>query len=291
MSWQPTASTGGRRALAAWFAVCVVFLYVPLLVLMVFSFNDSQIVSWPLSGFTTRWYSQAWHDEQLRDSLITSLELAVVASLVSLVLASLAGLALARNRFRGRMTVYLLLLAPLIMPFLVVGVLLLVFFKVTAVPLSVATVAVGHALVILPYMLLVLVPRLASINPSLEEAARDLGATRLGSYWFVLRPLMVPALVSGFVIGLTISFDEYPVASFLAGDSLTFPIYLYSRLRLPTGQAELIAVASLIIIVSLAAVFLVELGRLIPRRRGSRKDAATATDPTPSLSEEVPTRG
>jgi len=270
MSYSPLGSNAARTALAGWFVVVIVVLYVPLLVLIALSFNDSTVASLPFSGFTTRWYQAVFDDPQLRSSLWTSVQIAVVSSLVSMVLASLAALGLARNRFRGRAFVYILLLSPLIMPFIVVGVVLLVFFKVLAVPLSSFTVIIGHALVILPYTLLILVPRLAQINPEVEEAARDLGATRMGAYWFVVRPLMVPALVAGFAVGLSISFDEYPVASFLIGDDLTFPVYLFARLRQPTGQPEIIAIASIIIVVTLAGVAVWEAARYAADRRLAR---------------------
>ncbi len=254
MNFTPAASRAGRGSLRLYFAIVVLVMYAPLAVLMLLAFNKSTIAAFPMTGFSLHWFRVAAQDHELLTALAASIKIAVAASLVALVLSSLAGLGLARNRFRGRAVVYLLLLSPLIMPFIVVGVILLVFFKVMGVPLSSFTVVIGHVLVILPYTLLVLVPRLVQINPELEEAARDLGATRLGAYWHVLRPLMTPALVSGFIIGLTTSFDEYPVASFLIGNGITFPVYLYSRLRLPTGQAEIVAVGAVITLITLLLV-------------------------------------
>ena len=254
MNFTPAASRLGRGVLGGYFGLVAVIMYAPLAVLCLLAFNSSSIAAFPMSGFSLHWFQVAAQDSELRTALAASIKIALAASFLSLILASLAGLGLARNRFRGRAVVYLLLLSPLIMPFIVVGVILLVFFKVMGIPLSSATVVIGHTLVILPYTLLVLVPRLVQINPELEEAARDLGSTRMAAYWHVLRPLMTPALVSGFIIGVTTSFDEFPVASFLIGNGTTFPLYLYTRLRLPTGQAEIIAVGAVITVITLLLV-------------------------------------
>ncbi len=147
-----------------------------------------------------------------------------------------------------------LLLSPLVIPYIVFGISLLLFFHALGIGLSFATLTIAHIVLSVPYTILVLVPRLEQIDSSLEEAARDLGATRLRTFRSIILPLIFPAVVSAFLIALVVSFDEYAVASFVAGSQTTFPIYLYGALRFPSRLPEVIAVAVVVMTVSLVVV-------------------------------------
>jgi spermidine/putrescine transport system permease protein len=153
------------------------------------------------------------------------------------------------------------------MPLVVLGISLLLLFKVLGVQLSLLTVAIGHVVISLPYTILVLLPRLAQIDSSLAEAAYDLGAGRLTTFRRVTFPLILPAVVSAFLIAFTTSFDEYAVASFLAGPRETFPLFLYAALRFPSQLPQVIAVAVVILTLTLVVVVGIELWR---RRAESR---------------------
>jgi spermidine/putrescine transport system permease protein len=253
-------SKNGARILRFFFFLVVVFLYAPILILLIFSFNDSNLPSLPLSGFTLEWYRQFLHDTDLHTALRTSAIVAVLSSIGAVTLGVLASLALRRG-FRGMAAVSALLLTPLVIPYIVFGISLLLFFHSLGVGLSFATLTIAHIVLSVPYTILVLVPRLEQIDDSLEEAARDLGATRLRTFRSIILPLILPAVVSAFLIALTVSFDEYAVASFVAGSQTTFPIYLYGALRFPSRLPEVIAVAVVVMTASLVVVVGAELGR------------------------------
>src|SRR5436305_3259309 len=260
-------SKNGARLLRAFFALVIVFLYAPIAILLIFSFNKSAVPTFPLSGFTLHWYRDFLGNSELRGALETSAIIAAVSSTGAVVLGVLASIALTRRRFLGKAAVSALLLSPLVIPYLVFGISLLLLFHTLGVPRSLLTVVIGHIVISLPYPILVLVPRLDQIDVSLEEAAFDLGASRLRTFRSITLPLILPAIVSAFLIAFTTSFDEYAVASFVVGTRVTFPIYLYSALRFPNQLPQVIAVAVVAVILSLAVVVAADLGRRLADRR------------------------
>jgi len=244
-------SKTGARLLRVFFAFVVVFLYAPIAILLIFSFNNSDLPAFPLSGFTLHWYHQFLTNADLRGALETSGIIAALSSVGAVVLGVLASIVLVRRRFVGKAAVSALLL----------------LFHQLGIPRSILTVVIGHVVISLPYTILVLVPRLEQIDVSLEEAAFDLGATRLQTFRAITLPLILPAVVSAFLIAFTTSFDEYAVASFLVGTRSTFPIYLYSALRFPSQLPQVIAVAVVVLLVSLTVVVAAELGRRFAESR------------------------
>jgi spermidine/putrescine transport system permease protein len=260
-------SRNGRRLLRIFFVLLVLFLYAPIAVLLLFSFNDSDIPAFPLSGFTTQWYHDFATNPDLKGALVTSALVALMSSAVAVFLGVLASLALVRRRFFAKSAVSALLLAPLVIPYIVFGVSLLLFFHAAGIPRSLLTVVIGHVVISLPYTILVLVPRLTQIDVNLEEAAYDLGAGPFRTFGWIVLPLILPAVLSAFLIAFTTSFDEYAVASFVVGTRQTFPIYLYSALRFPSNLPQVIAVAVVVLVVSLVVVVGAEVGRRIAERR------------------------
>jgi spermidine/putrescine transport system permease protein len=260
-------SKNGARVLRVFFALVVVFLYAPILILLIFSFNSSEVPAFPLSGFTLHWYHQFLVNADLRNALQTSAIVAALSSLVAVVLGILASIALVRQRFRAKGPVSALLLSPLVIPLVVFGISLLLLFHAIGLALGITTVVIGHIVISLPYTILVLMPRLQQIDVSLEEAAYDLGASRLRTFRSITLPLILPAVVSAFLIAFTTSFDEYAVASFVVGNTVTFPIYLYSALRFPNQLPQVIAVAVVVITISLVVVVAAEVGRRVAERR------------------------
>jgi spermidine/putrescine transport system permease protein len=260
-------SKNGRRVLRSFFGLVVVFLYAPIVVLLVFSFNNSALPAFPLSGFTLRWYGEFLHNGDMRAALETSAIVATLSSIGAVALGMLASIALARRDFRGKPVVSALLLSPLVIPVVVFGISLLLLFHTLGVPRSLLTVVIGHVVISLPYTILVLVPRLQQVEAALEEAAYDLGAGPLTTFRTVTLPLVLPAVFSAFLIAFTTSFDEYAVASFVVGTRETFPIYLYSALRFPSQLPQVIAVAVVVLTVSL----LVVVGAELVRRRAEQR--------------------
>lgn len=267
-------SKNGRRFLRGFFALVIVFLYAPILVLLVFSFNNSELPAFPLSGFTLHWYHEFFANSDLRSALETSAIVAALSSLGAVLLGMLASIALTRRRFRGKALVSALLLSPLVIPLVVFGISLILLFHTLGIPRSILTVAIGHVVISLPYTILVLVPRLEQVDVALEEAAHDLGAGPFSTFRTVTLPLILPAVVSAFLIAFTTSFDEYAVASFVVGTRETFPIYLYAALRFPSQLPQVIAVAVVVLTVSLLVVLGAELGRRSAERRLGALDPA-----------------
>ena len=260
-------SKNGARLLRLFFIVVVAFLYAPIVILLIFSFNKSAVPTFPLSGFTLHWYRAFLANSEIRGALETSAIIAALSSAGAVVLGVLASIALTRHRFRIKPAVSALLLSPLVIPYVVFGISLLLLFHTLGVPRSLLTVVIGHVVISLPYTILVLVPRLDQIDVSLEEAAFDLGASRLRTFRSITLPLILPAVVSAFLIAFTTSFDEYAVASFVVGTRVTFPIYLYSALRFPSQLPQVIAVAVVVLVLSLAVVVAAEVGRRFVERR------------------------
>lgn len=264
------SSRAGLWILRAFFVVLVVFLYVPLLVLVVFSFNKGDI-TFPLEGFTVSWYQRAAENPTLLAALQRSAIVATVTSLLAVALGVLASYALVRRMFRGKAAFSALVFSPLVIPYLVFGISLLVLFKLfdkvmvaltgTYLDVGMHAVIVGHVVVALPYTILTILPLLERLSISLEEAAHDLGASPWNTFWRVTFPLLMPALVSAFLIAFTLSFDEYAIASFLAGTQSTWPVFLFSQLRVPSQLPELIAVSSVILVLSVGLVVAAEFGR------------------------------
>src|SRR5579862_4387001 len=263
----PALSKNGARALRVFFGLVVLFLYAPIVILLIFSFNNSAVPTFPLSGFTFHWYHEFLANGDLRAALWTSAIIAALTSVGAVLLGVLSSIALVRRRFRAKALVSALLLSPLVIPYVVFWISLLLLFHTLGVSNGVPTVVIGHIVITLPYTILVLVPRLEQIDESLEEAAYDLGASRLRTFWAITFPLILPAVASAFLIAFTTSFDEYAVASFVIGTRATFPIYLYSALRFPSQLPQVIAVAVVVLVVSLTIVVAAEVGRRWAERR------------------------
>ena len=260
-------SRNGRRVLNVWFAVLLVFLYVPLLLLLVFSFNDNNLPVFPLRGFTTQAYQDFASNPELRAAVVTSAKIAALSSVVAVVLGLVAAIALARRRVVGKSLVSALLLSPLVVPYIALAIGLLVFFNEASVPLGVSSLVMGHVVLSIPYTILILVPRLERLDVRLEEAARDLGAGTAQTFRLITFPLILPALVSAYLVAFVLSFDEIVVASFIAGDTTTFPLYLFSQLRFPTLLPQMLAVACVVMLVSALVLIGAEVARRVLERR------------------------
>jgi spermidine/putrescine transport system permease protein len=260
-------SRNGKRVLNVWFAVLLVFLYTPLGLLLLFSFNDNNLPVFPLRGFTTQAYEDFAANPELRASVVTSAKIAALASLVAVLLGVLASIVLVRRRVVGKGAASALLLSPLVVPYIALAIGLLVFFNEVSAPLGLPTLVMSHVVLAIPYTILILVPRLERLDVRLEEAARDLGASALQTFRLITLPLLLPALVSAYIVAFVLSFDEIVVASFVAGDTTTFPLYLFSQLRFPTLLPQVIAVACIVMAASVILLIGAEIGRRVVERR------------------------
>ena len=269
----------GRAVLHTYFLLLVLFLYVPLVVLVIFAFNDSSVPTLPLSGFTTHWFHQAFSNTDLTGSVRRSLELAIVDGLLATALGVLAAAGLAARRLFLRSLITTVLLLPLVVPYIVLAVGLVILLHQLSITTSLTAVLAGHIVISLPYSVLVILPRLRMLDASINEAARDLGASEIWAFVLVTLPLLAPALVSSFLIAFTISFDEFAIASFLApAGAPTFPVFVYTGARTPLLQPQVIAIGSMVVVASLVLVIGAEIVRRWWERRieGRKGDTAPA---------------
>ena len=251
----------------------VVLLYGPVMLLPVFSVNDSIYIAFPFKGFTTQWYYQMATSRPLINALISSLKVAIPVAIISTALGLLAAKALTRYRLPGRQFVMGLLMIPLVVPFIVLGVgNLVVLRKVFDFDLSLWTIGAGHVLICTPFSILVLMSRLEGFDKSLEEASLDLGENAWVTFWRVTFPLALPGVVSSLLLAFTESLDEYVIASFLSGNDATLPIFIWSQLRFPQKLPDVLALGSCIFVISFIAIVLSEAAR----RRGVQSTTASA---------------
>jgi spermidine/putrescine transport system permease protein len=252
----------GRASLALYYWAFIVFLFAPLVVIVVFAFNKSSTPVLPIAAFSTRWFELAFANTQLTGALARSAAIGVATGLFATALGIMSSLGLSASRLRLRAFVVAILLLPLVVPYISLAVGLLILLNELGLQISLWAVFLGHVVIALPFSILVVLPRLRSLDPALVEAARDLGSGEISAFNLVTLPLLVPSLVSSFLICFITSFDEFAIASFLAPPGLpTYPVFLYSGSRTPALLPELIAIGSIIIVASLLIVVMAEGGR------------------------------
>ncbi len=241
-----------RVPLGPFFVGMLVLLYLPIAVLFVFSFNAGTTLSFPLRGLTFDWYAAVLGDAALLSAARNSLVVGVAAATIATVIGCLVAVAVLRFRFRGRRLLLALAGLPLVVPFVVMGVAFFLLFVAIDLPRSLLTVAVGHSVIATPYATLILIARLGGLDPALEDASMDLGATYPATLRRVVLPLMGPTLVSAWLTCFIVSFDEIALAIFLVGGDPTFPVFLYGQLRFAQRLPVLIAMAVLLMLATVA---------------------------------------
>lgn len=255
----PQAAAPRRRSrpwlLAIWTGVVFAFLYLPIVVLVLMSFNDSRILSLPFKGFTLNWYAMAYHDAAIRISLVNSLKVAAAATVLATFFGTLAGFAIYRYRFFGRNAFRIALNLPILLPGIVTGVAMLAYLSDVGLSLSLWTVVLGHAVFGLPVALGPMLTRLSQFPRSLEEAAYDLGARPGEVFLGVIFPYIRSAVVAGALLAFTLSFDEVVVTIFLTGSDNTLPMEIWGRLRTDITP-EIAAIATLVLAASTVIVLL-----------------------------------
>jgi putrescine transport system permease protein len=265
-----------HRFLTTWLIACYVFFYAPIAFLVVLSFNASRLVTaW--AGFSPRWYVTLAHDQNLIDAALLSLRIAAVSATLALIVGTIAGYALARfGRFRTRAAFAAAVAAPLVLPEVITGLSLLLLFVTLEQTIGwpaqrgATTVTLAHASVSVAYVAVVVRARLADAGTTLEEAATDLYAPPWRVFALITMPLLMPALISGWLLAFTLSLDDVVVASFTSGPGAsTLPMVVFSSLRLgPTP--ELYALATVIVAAVAITLLVVQHYNL---SRGSRKGA------------------
>jgi len=253
--------------LHAYALVYVALLYLPSLLLPIFAFNAATTPTFPLAGFTTRWFHDLWTTPAIHQAAWNSLRVGLATAVMSTLLGLCAARAITRYRFRGRQAASALIMAPLVLPEIIIGVSLLIVLLAMGMSLSLVTVTLGHVLICLPYSTIVLIAGFEGFDRSLEEASLDLGETAWGTFRRVILPLVAPAVVASLLVSFTISLDEFLIAFFLAGNEATLPIYIWGQLRFAARLPVVLALGTILLVASVLMVTLAE----ILRRRALRR--------------------
>jgi putrescine transport system permease protein len=252
-------------------ALGLAFLYLPILILVIYSFNASRLVTvW--GGWSLRWYGELLQDRAMLDAAWMSLRVGLTAATAATLLGTLAAVALARGGvFRGRTLMSGMLYAPLVMPEVITGLALLLLFVAVKAERGFWTVVIAHTSLTMCFVAVIVQSRLAGLDRSLEEAAMDLGCTPARAFLAVTLPLIAPAVASGWMLAFTLSLDDLVIASFTTGPgSSTLPIRIYSEVRLGV-RPEINAICALLVA---AVALLIVAASLITKWTGGRRDAA-----------------
>jgi putative spermidine/putrescine transport system permease protein len=250
-----------RLSLSVWTVLVVLFLWIPLVLICVYAFNSSNIQSWPIAGFSTKWFHLAWHNEEARSALVLSLKAAGIATSIALVLGTAAATVVSRFHFFGRDAITFLLVLPIALPGVVTGIALNSFFNnnpIHGLTPSLWTIVIGHSTFCIVVVYNNVVARLRRTQTSLTEASMDLGADGWQTFRFVTFPVISTALVAGALLAFALSFDEVIVTTFTAGAQNTLPIWILGNLRLGQQLPQVNVVVFFVIVMTVVPVVIAQ---------------------------------
>lgn len=265
-------------ALRLVFWALIVFLYLPIVFLIVFSFDESATPGLPITGFTLGWYEAMLNNRVLLRAVGNTVTVAVVVSIVATIIGTMAAFVLVRGRIRFPNATRIVFTLPIMVPAVLIGVSLLIYFaRVMDLPLSLGTVVAGHLVVTVPFVVLIVASRLQSVDRHLEWAAADLGASPRQAIRHIVLPLIAPAILAGALISVTLSVDEFVITWFTVGSQPTLPTYIYTRVKFGVTP-EVNAVATVMLVATLGTLGLAALAlgrarRLTGRIRRRRQAA------------------
>jgi spermidine/putrescine transport system permease protein len=241
------------RLLAFWTWGVLAFLYLPIVLLVVYSFNRSPVMSAAWKGATLGWYAAVWRDRALMDAIRNSLVIAAATTAISVILGTLGAWLLHRYRFRGKGAAGALLMIPMIAPEVIMGVSLMLFFQAIGIDRGYVTVIIALVTFCFPFVMAAVQARLAGLDPSLEEAAQDLGATPTQAFFRVILPFLLPGILAGALLAFTLSLDEFVVTYFTySAQAMTLPVRIYGAMR--TGVTPTLNAVSVLFIVATAVL-------------------------------------
>jgi len=279
---------GGRKFFVpTMLAFGFAFLYVPILSMIFFSFNNSKLVTvWDAANSPTlKWYGLLFHNRQIMGAAALSIRIATMNACIAVVLGTLAGLVLARfGRFRGRTLLAVMTTAPLVMPEVITGLAMLLLFvameQLIGWPAGrgVTTITIAHVTFSMAYVTVIIQSRLANFDDSLEEAAMDLGARPAKVFWRITLPLIMPAIISGWLLAFTLSWDDVVISQFVAGpSSTTLPMVIFSKVRLGVSP-DVNALATLMVLIVATGVVLSALAMQRQEKRRAREMQLASSD-------------
>jgi spermidine/putrescine transport system permease protein len=246
-----------RRLFAGWTVFVLIFFYLPIAILVLYSFNESRLnIQW--TGFTLDWYGRLWHDAVLMRAARNSLIVATFSTAISVVLGTAGAFLLHRYRYRAAGLLETLVFLPMIVPEVILGVSLLILFVSIGLQLGYTTIVISHVTFCFPFVMAAVQARLAGLDPSLEEAALDLGATPIQAFFKVLVPFLMPAILSGALMAFTLSLDDLIVTYFTASArTATLPIVIFGKVKKGLDPS-LNAISTVLIGVTVLALFVTE---------------------------------
>ncbi len=245
----------------------LIFLYAPIVLLPIFAFNDSKVIAFPLSGFTTNWFAEMWADTSLKQAVGNSLIVALSSAILATVLGMFAARASTRYSFPAKGGIIGLIMLPLVLPEMIVAMSLLVVLIGIGVPLSIFTIILGHVLICTPFAVAILSSAFQTLDKSLEEAAYDLGESPASTFRLIILPLVMPGIISSLLISFTISLDEFIIANFLGGNTKVLSVYIYGQFRFPAKVPAMMALGTILVCLSVVLLSVAEYFR----RRGIAK--------------------
>lgn len=251
----------------------LIFLYAPIALLPIFAFNDGSIIAFPLQGFTTKWFTELVANQALQAAVRNSLFIALMTATMATLLGICAARAGAMANFPGKRGIIGFIMLPLVLPEIIVAVsLLIVMRQVLGLNLSNWTVIGAHVLICTPFSIAILNGAFQNLDPSLEEAAMDLGESRWTAFRLVTLPLVMPGIVSSMLISFTISLDEFIIAFFLTGSNPTMPVYIWGLMRFPGQLPVIMALGTILVTLSVVLLAIAEFYRRRGMARAGLKD-------------------
>lgn len=251
----------------------LIFLYAPIVLLPLFAFNDSKVVQFPLKGVTLEWFRQMASDAQLGIAVQNSLIIALSSATLSTVLGVFAARASTRFNFPAKGAIMGLIMLPMVLPEIIVALALLVVLLGLGVNLSLFTIILGHVLVCTPFAVAILSSAFQSLDRSLEEAAYDLGETPFSTFRLIVLPLVLPGIISAFLICFTISIDEFIVSNFMGSGEAILSVYIFGQFRFPAKVPAMLALGTILVLASIILLTIAEYFR----RRGIAKTGGKDT--------------
>jgi spermidine/putrescine transport system permease protein len=247
-----------KLLLRTWVSLVYLFLFAPILMVILMSFSTAKYSIFPIKGWTTKWYADAFADEKIISALQASVTIAVISSLIATAVGTMGALAIVRYKFRFREFMSAYFLSPIIVPEIITGIALLSFATILSMQSGMLMVVIGHVLIGLPFVVTVVSARLYGFDRTLEEAGMDLGADESTTFRRITLPLMAPGILGGLMLAFTVSFDNFLITYMLAGsDVMTIPVHIYSMIRFEFTP-KIHAISTVIIFISIALVLVTQ---------------------------------
>ncbi len=247
-----------NRPLAIYAVLFLAFLYIPVMFLPLFSFNESIYIAFPIKSWTLKWYQEMWNNEPLLAALMNSVRVGAVTSIFSTFLGIFGAKAVTRYRIPGQGPLVTVIMAPLVIPGVILGVALLILLNYVGFRLSLYTVTLGHILICVPFAMATLMSRFEGFDKSMEEASADLGENAWWTFWRVTLPMVLPGIFASLLLCFTVSFDEFILAFFLGGTDPTLPLFMWAQLRFPNRLPMVLAMGACILVISFFVIFLTQ---------------------------------